>query len=102
MTKRRTRVAQRELTRAELIAIERRSSTQAPTATEMPVPEAYPDEPMATASVKRGVLPTRVAAAGGTLSRVQEMAYIRADLRRLAILSGLMLAILAILAIVLR
>jgi hypothetical protein len=105
MVKRRTRQGQRELNRAEVKAIERRAAV--PVAAEPGVTLASADT-LTDAPVtpeQRGVLPprpSRLAVAGHTLSREQEMAYIRGDLRRLTVLTGLMLAILAILAVVIR
>jgi hypothetical protein len=100
MAKRRARGAPRELTRAEAKAIERRTASAA-----APVVEAMPEEPASQPLPgRRGVLPPR----GGrvystaTLSRAQEMAYVRSDLRRLTILAALMVAILLVLAVVLR
>lgn len=108
MAKKRTRAGARELTRAELKALERRAASVtlparaavagAETAEAAVAPPAAP-------SARRGVLPprtSRVAAGLPALSRDQEIAFIRSDLRRLTILAGLMLAILAVLAIFLR
>ena len=109
MAKKRARGAGRELTRAELKALERRSQSSASYPVSSAVAEAEVDETAApaptSASTRRGVLPprpSRVAASGQTLSRAQEMAYIQGDLRRMTILAGLMLALLVILAIFLR
>jgi hypothetical protein len=101
MAKRRTRSTPRELTRAELKALERRSVTIAPPVDVEPDDAVAPTPPPA----RRGVLPARgarLAVAAPTLSRAQEMAYIRADLRRLAVLAALMIVILVVLAVVLR
>ncbi|MCC6630299.1 MAG: hypothetical protein IT340_23195 [Chloroflexi bacterium] len=101
MAKRRTRGAPRELTRAELKALERRSMAIAPPVDAEPEADVAP----VPAPARRGVLPprgSRLAVAGPTLSRAQEMAYIRADLRRLVILGALMVVILIALAVVLR
>jgi hypothetical protein len=109
MAKKRARGASRELTRADLKALERRSQSSAAYPVSSAVAEAEADEAAApmpsSASTRRGVLPprpSRATANGQTLSRAQEMAYIQGDLRRLTILAGLMLALLAALAIFLR
>jgi hypothetical protein len=108
MAKKRARGAGRELTRADLKALERRSQSSAAYPVSSAVAEAEADEAAApapaSASTRRGVLPPRPSrvTATQTLSRAQEMAYIQGDLRRLTILAGLMLALLAILAIFLR
>jgi hypothetical protein len=109
MAKKRARGAGRELSRAEIKAFERRSQPSAAYPASSAVAEAEADDPSApeasAAAPRRGVLPprpSRVATGGQTLTREQEMTFVRGDLRRLTILAGLMLAILAVLAIFLR
>jgi hypothetical protein len=100
MAKKRVRGPVREPSRAEIKAFERRALVTTPTRTEVdrPIDDVYvPEEP---ARPRQGVLPprpSRVALPGPALSREQEMAYIRADLRRMTVLGvGLTVLIIAL------
>ena len=104
MAKKRSRGADREPTRADLKALERRTAATVAGAATGRVTAA--DVPAGGAvSPHRGVLPpraSRVVVAATPLSREQEIAFIGSDLRRLAILAALMVVIIVVLAIFLR
>jgi hypothetical protein len=105
MAKKKARAGARELTRAELKALERRAASVALPARAAVAEAEAPVEASPAPAARRGVLPpraSRVAIGLPALSRGQEIAFIRSDLQRLTILAGLMLAILVVLAIFLR
>ena len=107
MAKRRPRGQAREVSRAEMKAYERRAASVGitePPARESVTGERHPldDAPRATAA-PRGVLPPRVSRTptrAPGLTREQELAYIRVDLRRLVILTAGITVALFLLALV--
>lgn len=105
MAKKRARGADREPTRADLKALERRAATTVAGAATSRVPATAGPAAGGAASPQRGVLPpraSRVVVAATPLSREQEIAFIGSDLRRLTILAALMVVIIVVLAIFLR
>lgn len=104
MAKRKGRGPAREVTRAEIKAIERRAASAAPVATR---PASSPPPSVVTpppAGARRGVLPprlSRVATGVPALSREEELAFIRSDLRRLTVFGVAMLAIIVVLSVAL-
>jgi hypothetical protein len=104
MAKRKGRGAGREVTRAEIKAIERRAASVAPVATRPASSSPAPSVAPPATGARRGVLPprlSRVATGVPALSREEELAFIRDDLRRLTILSVAMLLIIIVLSLVL-
>jgi hypothetical protein len=105
MAKKRARGVGRELSRAEQKALERRAAVSAPVVPRAAVAEPPLDaSPTVTSGARRGVLPPRTAGivrGGPTITREQELAYIRGDLRRMVILSAAMLAVIIVISIIL-
>jgi hypothetical protein len=104
MAKKRARGVGRELSRAEQKALERRAAVSAPIVPRAAVAEPPLDaSPTVTSGARRGVLPPRTAGIvrGPTITREQELAYIRGDLRRMVILSAAMLAVIIVISIIL-
>jgi hypothetical protein len=97
MAKKRSRGPVRELSRAELKALERRAAgTGLPSRVAVVEPPVAAPAPPAEPAPRRGVLPpraSRVAAGLPALSRQQELAFIRDDLRRMVVLALIMLAL---------
>ena len=106
MAKRRPRGQAREMSRAELKAHERRAASVGftePPARVRVTEERDPLDDLPEATAPRGVLPprvTRTAPRATGLTREQELAYIRVDLRRLVILTAGVTLALFLLALV--
>jgi hypothetical protein len=111
MAKKRTRgpagTSRVQPSRAELKALERRAPAATSTAVRGPTAETAAAAPVSAprdAAAARGVLPPRVSRVGAgvpTLSREQELAYVRGDLRRMTILALAMVAIMVALVFLL-